>query len=127
MATHLTRYQRLSPEQKEAKREYQRKYRRENRELVLENGRRSERRRKLKRYGLTEESYQQLLTKQGNVCGICGNDNNNGRDWHVDHCHNSNKVRGILCHHCNLLLGNAKDDITTLHFAISYLERSRKQ
>ena len=81
-----------------------------------------ERRRKLRKYGFTEESYSILLGSQNNLCAICKGPNNNGRDWHVDHDHTTGKTRGILCHHCNLLLGNAKDSIKTLENAIIYLK-----
>lgn len=85
--------------------------------------RKSERKRKLKKYGLTEESYMDLLAVQSFLCGICKKPNTNKRDFHVDHCHETSIVRGVLCHHCNVMLGHAKDDITTLRNAIKYLER----
>lgn len=85
--------------------------------------RKAERKRKLKTYGLTEESYMDLLAVQSFLCGICKKPNMNKRDFHVDHCHETSIVRGVLCHHCNVMLGHAKDDITTLRNAIKYLER----
>lgn len=39
----------------------------------------------------------------------------------ADHCHNKNIPRGILCRQCNLLLGNAKDEVVILASAINYL------
>jgi hypothetical protein len=44
----------------------------------------------------------------------------------VDHCHTTGAVRGILCHHCNLLLGHAKDAEDTLLSAVTYLRGSRQ-
>lgn len=93
-----------------------------NREAFLMSSRKSERKRKLKTYGLTEEEYSKKLSSQNNVCAICKQDNRLKRDWHVDHCHTTGLTRGILCHHCNLMLGNAKDNIVTLQSGIDYLK-----
>jgi len=43
----------------------------------------------------------------------------------VDHCHNTNKVRELLCSACNILLGKAKDNISILQSAINYLTIKR--
>lgn len=99
-----------------------RKWRRSNPERARELHRKSERKRKLKRYGLTELQYNDMLAKQNNLCAICFCENKTTRDWHVDHCHTTGKVRGILCHHCNLLLGNARDNQMILNSASKYLE-----
>ncbi len=60
----------------------------------------------LKKYGLTWIAYQWILTKQDNKCALCRTDKPRGQgSWHVDHCHSTNVVRGLLCHHCNTQLG----------------------
>lgn len=105
-------------------REAQRRRRALNPERVRELGRNTERRRKLRKYGLTEESYAALWEKQGSACAICYLNKPMARNWHIDHCHSSGKVRGILCHHCNLMLGNARDSVETLTQGIKYLESS---
>lgn len=87
-------------------------------------GRKYERRRKLKRYGLTEQAYRDLLQKQNNLCAICFSSRSSKRDWHVDHNHETGEIRGVLCHHCNLMLGNAKDRTPTLLSAIFYLRKN---
>ncbi len=56
------------------------------------------------------------------ACAICRTDTP-GRQWFVDHCHTVNRVRGILCGHCNSVLGYAKDDPAILKSAIKYLGR----
>lgn len=75
-------------------------------------------------YGITEQQYADLMEKQGNACAICGTTEWAGRHKvpHVDHCHDTGKVRGILCHDCNLMLGNAKDDPDRLRAAARYLD-----
>lgn len=111
------------PEVKVARNERQKKRRLAQPEKLRESSRKSERKRKLKRYGLTEETYEALLVSQNNLCAICCKKNETKRDWHVDHCHTTGKVRGILCHYCNLGLGNFKDNKEYLENAIAYLSK----
>jgi hypothetical protein len=85
-------------------------------------GRKSEHRRRLKRYGLSEEQYNNMLLLQKNKCAICEVILTVGRGTHVDHCHATGKVRGILCYYCNTMLGQAKDSTQTLQKAILYLK-----
>jgi hypothetical protein len=73
-------------------------------------------------YGISLADYIQMLEAQDGRCKICKTDVPGGKgSFHVDHCHNSNKVRGLLCHHCNVGIGHFKDDISTLASAILYL------
>lgn len=66
--------------------------------------------------------YSTLLQDQQGRCAICGTDSPGGRGrFHVDHCHKTGKVRGLLCHCCNLMLGHSKDNPETLARAIAYL------
>jgi len=80
-------------------------------------------------YGLTSAAYQELLVQQGGVCAICRGpetvvDYRTGRvrHLHVDHDHETNRIRGLLCHACNLGVGNFRDDVTRLRRAVDYLE-----
>jgi len=79
-------------------------------------------------YGITQKGYEDLVAKQGGKCGVCGRSLEEtigkGRP-HVDHDHETGKVRGILCHFCNVGLGNLGDSIEILEAAIAYLRRSR--
>jgi hypothetical protein len=80
----------------------------------------------LKRYKLTPEMKAAMLAEQGMCCAICGTDKPSDRSgWHVDHCHNTGKVRGLLCHHCNMGLGRFRDDAELLQKAITYLEQNK--
>jgi hypothetical protein len=82
------------------------------------------------RYKLPEEELVNLVNKQDCKCAICGkelnkNINSSGdksNDLCVDHCHNTNKVRGLLCRDCNFGLGLFKDDVNNLINAIKYLK-----
>ena len=111
-------------EQKSRQRDMQRLRRASNPDKYKKITRESERRRRYKRYGLTESSYQEKLNSQQNCCAICFTTHPGGKHtWHIDHNHISGRVRGLLCHHCNIMLGNAKDNIVVLSSAIRYLKK----
>ena len=80
---------------------------------------------KLKRqYGIDFDDYNAMLFKQNHRCCICNSHEDDfKRRLAVDHCHTTGKVRGLLCHHCNISLGNFKDDPKLLKRAIKYLEK----
>src|SRR6266853_1569057 len=60
------------------------------------------------RYGLTVQQYENLLIKQQGRCAICLKEcSNHGKKLNVDHNHRTNKIRGLLCHRCNVMLGLA--------------------
>ena len=71
-------------------------------------------------YNLLPEMYDALLRKQNGVCAICKGDGN-GRELQVDHCHETHKVRGILCADCNSGIGRLKDDPFLIEKALLYL------
>lgn len=77
---------------------------------------------RLKKYGITEVDYQTLLAKQNGGCAICGSSGERRR-LDVDHCHITDKIRGLLCNNCNRGLGHLKDDPALLRLAATYLER----
>jgi len=79
-----------------------------------------------KRYQMTPASYEKMLKEQKGKCKICETTAPGGRrnTFSVDHCHQTNQVRGLLCIKCNSLLGQANDDITILQKAILYLKQS---
>lgn len=75
------------------------------------------------KFGITLEDRDAMLAAQGGVCASCGE--SDVESWNVDHCHQTGKIRGILCGHCNRMLGQAKDDPERLRRGAEYLERSR--
>lgn len=78
-----------------------------------------------KKYNMTIAEHDALFASQGFSCGACGSPTpNSKKGWSTDHCHKTNTVRGILCHHCNVGLGHAKDNPSTLRAWVTYLERS---
>ena len=79
----------------------------------------SSRKRHLKiKYGMSMEDYDRRVNEQDGRCVICGEVT---KELHVDHDHKTNKVRSLLCFHCNAGLGHFKDDISLLNSAIGYL------
>lgn len=81
----------------------------------------------LKLKGITEEEYYQMKEAQGGKCAICPSETPWARSntWHVDHCHETGKVRGLLCANCNRGLGYFRDNTDLLREAIAYLDNSR--
>lgn len=82
------------------------------------------------RYGLTDADYDGLVRSQSGMCPICqaapsersgGKRAKNSTGLYVDHDHVSGKVRGLLCHKCNVALGLLGDDPTRLERAAKYL------
>lgn len=57
------------------------------------------------RFGITVQLYESMLKKQNGGCAICGVKHNSGRRLCIDHCHKTNKVRGLLCNGCNIGIG----------------------
>ncbi|MEV6327331.1 endonuclease VII domain-containing protein [Streptomyces sp. NPDC051909] len=74
-----------------------------------------------RKYGITEAERDQMIRDQGGVCIICLQT----PAVHVDHCHKTGKVRGVLCLNCNIGLGLLKESPDRIRRAIAYLEGSR--
>ena len=75
-----------------------------------------------RQYGITLAEYDQMLRDQDYKCAICGNEDEvEGRRLAIDHCHDSGKIRGLLCGKCNRGLGLFYDNKALLTNAITYL------
>jgi hypothetical protein len=82
-----------------------------------------------KRYGLSIEDFERMITAQNYKCAICGED---PRDYiysdprkqklHIDHCHTTGKVRALLCNGCNRALGLINENIEKAKSLVRYLE-----
>jgi hypothetical protein len=87
------------------------------------------RNRHLKQYDLTEVEFEKLYKSQNGACKICLTKQpkrNKGVGTfgviHIDHDHETGKVRGLLCSKCNTSLGHFRDSIELLEKAITYLK-----
>jgi hypothetical protein len=82
------------------------------------------------KFGITLETYNEMLAKQDRRCAICRTDKPFGDSkrferFPVDHCHERNIIRGLLCNSCNNGLGRFKDDSKLLRAAADYLDRNK--
>lgn len=80
------------------------------------------------RYGLTPEAHQELYEQQDHSCAMCGTHESEapGAKLHVDHCHTTGDVRGLLCSNCNRAIGLLQDDPVVLRAGIEYLKQHSK-
>lgn len=74
-------------------------------------------------YGLTIKEYERMLEEQKGLCAICAKPETRKKQRRlcVDHCHETGKIRGLLCQRCNSVLGYMKDDPNLLQSAVEYL------
>lgn len=84
------------------------------------------------RFGLTLEEWHAMLEECEYKCEICSRDikgpwkHSNTKDKAcVDHCHETNKIRGVLCVDCNLALGLLRDNLETIKAASQYLQERK--
>lgn len=74
--------------------------------------------RRLRKFGLAMEEYLALEVSQGWACFICTSDDK----LVIDHCHETGKVRALLCSNCNTALGLLKEDPTIIERLMHYAE-----
>lgn len=72
-------------------------------------------------YGVSGPAYDALVEQQNGLCAICGRPPRGSRGFAVDHCHDTDRVRGLLCTSCNVGIGNLGDDPQMLLRAYDYL------
>jgi hypothetical protein len=143
---YMRQYMRDNPEAREQARlrsarryaenpELQRQKARERREQLskdpkwVEHHRQVNRKSQLKRYGLTAEQHDAMLKKQHGLCAIClkppSSTKKRTNILHVDHCHVTGKVRGLLCARCNVMLAHLENPAWTPK-AQAYLSEAAK-
>jgi hypothetical protein len=113
------------------------------RERYRENGRRADRKRAPKRYAdpvarakrqqysrqhylnrkyrLTPEAVERMAAAQCHRCAACGDK----AELHIDHCHGTGLIRGLLCRRCNITLGYMQDDVQRITNLACYLIERR--
>lgn len=96
-----------------------------HRQRALEKARQQRRdwgsRNRLRKHGLTDDQYRRMEETFGGRCFLCLREP--AGKLHIDHDHNTGRVRGLLCPNCNTALGLLRDDITTVARIEGYLTR----
>ena len=80
-------------------------------------------RRRLRKYGLTVDTFDNLVVAQDGNCAICGRPESSRKRLCIDHNHVTGRVRGLLCVQCNAALGQMDDQPDRLRKAAEYLEK----
>lgn len=77
-----------------------------------------------RRYGLDRVLYDELISSSGFRCNVCQTDKPGGPNhkFNIDHCHQTGKIRGVLCTGCNTAIGRLGDTIEGLMRAVEYLK-----
>lgn len=112
---------------REQMRAYHKLYRRKHKERLTKKARDYQRKHalhiNLRRKGLTLKDYERVLKKQGLTCAICkGSPDGKWKKYNIDHCHETGKIRGLLCKGCNQGLGLFHDNAKLLIRASKYLK-----
>lgn len=109
----LERVRRWQQDNSERFRAYRAEYR-DKRDFRAEHLRRT--------FGLTPDDDDRMLAEQGGGCAICGRTPKPGKHLHVDHDHETGRVRGLLCFGCNVGVGSLQHDERRIQRAIAYLD-----
>lgn len=107
------------PRNPEENRASSRRWREANPERARNHVRRSHLKNK---FGITPEQYDEMVALQGGGCAICGGRQPHGVLLSIDHDHETNKVRGLLCVRCNRGIGAFRDNVGVLLRATEYLK-----
>jgi hypothetical protein len=83
------------------------------------------RKQRFARYGMNEADFERLLEEQKGMCAICMEVFSHRLPPHIDHCHTTGQVRGLLCGKCNTALGQFLDSPEILYEAIEYITRNK--
>ena len=80
-----------------------------------------------KSFGIKLEQYKKMLVEQKGVCAICGKQETRKYKskivrLSIDHNHKTGKIRGLLCHNCNMAIGHFEENIKFMLKAIQYLK-----
>ncbi len=76
------------------------------------------------KYGITQPELDALLEAQKHRCAICGGKRNGpGTRLHIDHCHDTGRIRGLLCTKCNTAVGLLDNDPERAELVAAYLRK----
>jgi hypothetical protein len=126
----IKRQRRYYDVNREIARERTHRYYRKNRNKILEQGKRDRAANKEKyraskikySYGLSKEKFDLIRESQNDLCPICSDPL---RRPHVDHCHETGRVRALLCNRCNVAIGMLREDMSIILRAADYVAKHR--
>ena len=72
-------------------------------------------------YSITKDQYMSMLFNQKEECAICSKKMQE-KEVHVDHCHQTGRVRGLLCSRCNQAIGLLDEDLERINMAAEYIK-----
>jgi hypothetical protein len=78
---------------------------------------------RIQRYKMTVDQYEKMLKDQNNSCALCGRGPSQKRPLAIDHCHETGRVRGLLCYSCNRHLAGI-DNKAFLERALRYIKQT---
>jgi hypothetical protein len=118
--THREQIIKYRADNPDKQREYQRRYRETHPDKIRELHRKH-------RYGIPpgDDIYDRLLERQNGACAICGAAIAVGKVFDIDHDHITGDICGLLCHPCNVGIGQFKDSSELLRKALDYNDRVR--
>jgi hypothetical protein len=93
---------------------------------------RSQDKARAKKYGITVEQLDKMQEESGGVCEICSQPPDSGgrtssKTLHIDHCHTTGQVRGLLCSRCNLCLGQIEENPKLIVEMLLYLDKYKRR
>ena len=80
---------------------------------------------RLKRnWDLTVDEFESMISKQDNRCFLCNIEfcDKRGMRPNVDHCHDTGRIRKLLCTRCNTAMGLLKENVSVLNKMINYIQ-----
>ncbi len=80
---------------------------------------------RLARHGITQQFYDSMLERQNFACAICLTEFT--LVTHIDHCHGTGIVRGILCHKCNNGIGWIEKNPSLVDRALNYISHQQQK
>lgn len=73
-------------------------------------------------HGISWEDYNEMFKEQNGCCKICGRHQSEFKvRLHIDHCHRTNRIRGLLCGPCNQALGLVRENVKTIEAMKEYV------
>jgi hypothetical protein len=80
---------------------------------------------RVRQYAHNAKRFPKPLRPRPEFCECCGSKPNGQGVLHLDHCHETNKFMGWLCHSCNIAIGHLGDNLLGVLKAVKYLRRKK--